>query len=248
MNGIELRQGRWQEVLQGIEVDALIVDPPYGARTHKGHRVGVKGSENYMRVDKRDGSVVSSGKPKRKDIEYSSWSPEDVVEFVDSWAPRTRGWICAMTSHDLFSAWESTLLAHDRYVFAPIPIVIPGMTVRLTGDGPSSWCVWMVVSRPRSRQFSKWGTLPGAYWGKSGQKIVTGGKDLMVTTAIVSDYSRPGDIVCDPCAGGATTLIAAASLGRQAIGAEMDCKVFKKAQNRIARGYTSDLFASATEG
>jgi site-specific DNA-methyltransferase (adenine-specific) len=56
--------------------------------------------------------------------------------------------------------------------------------------------------------------------------------------AIIRDYSRPGDLIVDPCAGGATTLIAAAIEGRRSIGSEMDETTFKKAQARIKAGYT----------
>jgi len=60
--------------------------------------------------------------------------------------------------------------------------------------------------------------------------------------AIVRDYSRPGDLVCDPCAGAATTLLAAAMEGRRAVGSEMDPATLEKAQTRIARGFTPTLF------
>ena len=40
--------------------------------------------------------------------------------------------------------------AAGRYVFSPIPLVDEGMTVRLRGDGPSSWTCWLCVGRPRS--------------------------------------------------------------------------------------------------
>ena len=53
--------------------------------------------------------------------------------------------------------------------------------------------------------------------------------------ALVRDYSRPGDLVCDPCAGGATTLIAAALEGRRAIGAELDPETYALACARIER-------------
>jgi site-specific DNA-methyltransferase (adenine-specific) len=59
--------------------------------------------------------------------------------------------------------------------------------------------------------------------------------------AIVSDYSKRGDLICDPCAGGATTLLAAAMEGRRAVGSEMDPNTFALAQKRIAKGYTPPL-------
>jgi DNA modification methylase len=51
--------------------------------------------------------------------------------------------------------------------------------------------------------------------------------------AIVRDYSRPGDLVCDPCAGGGTTLLAAIMEGRRAIGSEIDPVTFEKAVKRL---------------
>jgi DNA modification methylase len=61
--------------------------------------------------------------------------------------------------------------------------------------------------------------------------------------ALVRDYSRSGQLVCDPCAGGGTTLLAAAIEGRSAVGAEMMPEHYAIAQKRIGRGYTPTLFA-----
>jgi len=86
----------------------------------------------------------------------------------------------------------------------------------------------------------RWGTLPGAYQGAPDRGGHIGGKPLWLMNAIIRDYSRPGDLICDPCAGGGTTLIAAASQGRKAIGAEMDPVTHAKAMRRIEAGYTPD--------
>ena len=67
-------------------------------------------------------------------------------------------------------------------------------------------------------------------------------KPLWLMRAIIRDYTRPGDLVCDPCAGGGTTLLAAAMEGRRAVGAEIDPKTYALAQKRIARGYTPTMF------
>ena len=68
---------------------------------------------------------------------------------------------------------------------------------------------------------------------------------MALMRAIVRDYSRPGDLVCDPFAGGGTTLLAAVMEGRQAIGAELDPITFEKAEARLRGGYTPDLFTGA---
>jgi site-specific DNA-methyltransferase (adenine-specific) len=63
--------------------------------------------------------------------------------------------------------------------------------------------------------------------------------------AIIRDYTRPGDLIVDPCAGGATTLLAAAIEGRRCIGSEMDPETYAKAVRRLEAGWTPDLFGGA---
>jgi site-specific DNA-methyltransferase (adenine-specific) len=65
--------------------------------------------------------------------------------------------------------------------------------------------------------------------------------------SIVKDYSRPGDLIVDPCAGGGTTLLAAAIEGRRAIGAECDPETFAKAVRRLSKGYTPSMFTGKAE-
>jgi site-specific DNA-methyltransferase (adenine-specific) len=237
---IDLRLGRWQDVLGDVECDALISDPPYSERTHASQRHG--------RRDEKCGREYVSA----RGIGYAHMTSADVHEFVATWHPRTRGWFCAFTSHDLIAAYTDALGAAGRYVFAPLACVQRGMNVRLAGDGPSSWTTWLVVARPAS--LHRWGTLPGAYVGNpfdpgentasAGRRTgVVGSKPLWLMKALVRDYSRPGDLVCDPCAGGGTTLLAAAIEGRRAVGAECMPEHYELAQKRLARGYTPSLFA-----
>ncbi len=228
----DLRLGRWQDALADVgEVDAVVCDAPYSTRTHDGHG-GARSDPRYE---------ATGSKTERRAINYDGWTPADVSAFVESWAPRCRGWFVTITDHILAPAWEAALTDADRYVFAPLPWVAKGSRVRLAGDGPSSWTCWIVVARPRTgtdrngRPYSKWGTLPGAYVYTSDRGGHIGGKPLALMRALVRDYTRPGDIVCDPCAGGATTLIAAHQEGRIGIGAEMDPETHALGLRRIER-------------
>jgi hypothetical protein len=233
VSDVGLRLGDWREVLADVgEVSALVTDPPYSDRTHSGQRHGRR-DQRYEKT-----SIVSV-----RGLGYDGWTPEHVGEFCAAWSERVTGWFCAMTSHDLVPTYSAALESLGRYVFAPIPCVMPGMNVRLAGDGPSSWCVWLVVSRPRSMRH--WGTLPGAYQGSPwdpgenaydrSKRGVAGAKPAWLMRAIIRDYTRPGDLVCDPCAGGGTTLLAARMEGRRAIGAELDPATHAKAMARLAR-------------
>lgn len=224
--GFKLLLGDWHSVLVDAGmVDSLIVDPPYGKRTH----------DSEFR-ERSDGWEVDGLRPN-----YDAWSPEDVSLFVAHWAPRTRGWIVALTSHDLTSAWEAAYLAAGRYSFAPVPCVIRGMSARMAGDGPSSWTVYAMVSRPRTGEFSRWGTLDGAYVGGRQPGAENGrGKPLWLTDQLVRDYTRAGDLVCDPLAGYGGTLISAIDAGRRAIGAELDHAAYDEAHRRAARPRATD--------
>jgi site-specific DNA-methyltransferase (adenine-specific) len=146
-----------------------------------------------------------------------------------------------MTSHDLIGAWQAAYEAAGRYAFAPVGITQD--RVRLGGDGPASGLVYLMVARPKTRAFSTWGALPGFYHAGIDREGHIGGKPLGLMRRIVADYSRPGDLICDPCAGGGTTLVAAHALGRRAVGAECDADTFAKAQARIMRGVRQPILA-----
>jgi len=218
---IELRHGNYLDALAGVRCRAVITDPPYGDRTHLGH--------NAMEQQTR----TLTGQATRTAISYASFSPADVAAFV-AWAvDACDGWICAMTSDDLAPVYRAEYERHGRYSFAPVPIIQP--RPRLVGDGPSSWAVYLMVCRPRTAEFKTWGCLPGAYTSATEKHgVVAGAKPLGLMRQIVRDYSRPGDLVVDPCAGGATTLLAAAWEGRRALGAELDADNHAAALKRIA--------------
>lgn len=254
----DLRLGKWEDVLADVgEVDAVICDPPYSQRTHEGHADGtgvareaaaaigtlsrvqyernkrLAGEEKRMRIDNRNGAVYSAGVSRRRDIEYAHWTPADVSAFVDSWAPRNRGWFVCLSDHSLCSAYEAAYERHGLTTFAPVAILIPGMTVRMAGDGPSSWTIYANVARPK--RLSKWGTLPGGYTGSPGERVHIGGKPLWLMRELVKDYSRENDLVVDPCMGAGTTGLACRIEGRRFIGAECDPVPFALAQERIER-------------
>lgn len=242
--GWELRLGRYQDVLADVECDALVCDPPYSGKTHSGSDAGASTTSGTVT---RSNGRVEKKQYQRQMLTYSSWSEDDVNAFVDHWGPRTRGWFCVITDHVLAPMFDAAMRMPEnggRYVFAPVPIVETGSRVRLTGDGPSSWTCYLIVGRPKRDPFSKWGTRPGAYIGSGkGDRCVIGGKDSEIMRTIVRDYTRPDDLVCDPCAGGGTTLLAAVMEGRRAIGAEMDPKHFEIARKRLERAVvTPPLF------
>jgi len=214
---IEIRLGPWQEWTGEVECDCIITDPPYSPKTHEGHN-----------------SLTKQIKKKKK-IEYSAMRANDVWHFCNVWSPSVKGWMVIFTDHFSYPWYREALEANGRYVFAPIPFVDHGIRPRQCGDGPSNWTSWMVMARPKGREYTKSGSLPGYYGtdGKREKRFVIGGKPLTVMREIIKDYSKEDDLIVDPFCGGATTLIAAGIEGRRAIGFEKDPKTYSIAVDRL---------------
>ncbi len=228
---MSIRLGKWQDTLQGETCDALICDPPYSAMTHE------KSAPNRAREDDPRCGLQP---------QYDPFCASDVLALVESWGARCRGWMVCLADSNLIAAYQSAYRAVGRYSFAPVPCVISGMSIRLGGDGPSSWTVYAMVSRPKSKEFATWGTLPGAYTGKRTSDASGGrGKPVWLMRALVRDYSRRGDVVIDPFAGWGSTILAAQGLDRVGLGSEMDPTAHAKAMSNLAKGSQSDLFAAS---
>lgn len=229
-DSVVLLQGRWEGFTWALQraresADArgtlvhCLVDPPYSELTHRGSDAAVERS--------CDGA-------NRAELGYEFWTPEDVHLFVASLNPLVTGWFCAMTDDVLAPSWRAAYQEAGRYDFAPVSIIIH--KPRLVGDGPGSCTIRMPVCRPREKRFIGWGSLPGWYRANPAHSFVQGAKSLDLMRALVRDYSRPGDLILDPCAGGATTLLAARLEGRRAIGIEMDPETAQKAATLLKHG------------
>ncbi len=201
-------------------VDAVITDPPYSERCHSGHDSTAK--------DARDGSA-------RAALGYKALTTDDVVWLAAQYDRVCSGWVVWMTDSELALNVRHAMENLGRTAFAPLPFFQPGRSVRLSGDGPSSWTDWIVVSRTKSQ--NKWGTLPGGYIAGPGwnDKARMGGKPTLLMDALVADYSRPGHIVLDTHMGAGTTGVSCVKAGRKFIGCEIDREAFDISCERIAR-------------
>lgn len=216
--------GDCRDILPTIgKADHIITDPPYSARTHEGHDASARGHAGIG----NDGADRSA-------LGYPALSDADCIRLGTMFHTCCRGWVVWMTDHILAPVIQQSLEDMGRYVFAPLPFFAPGSRVRLSGDGPSSWTIWILVSRTSAQ--SKWGTLPGGYAAQPGwnDKQHMGGKPSELMRCLVRDYSRQGELVVDPFLGGGTTLVAAKQLGRRGIGIEIDESACERSAKRLA--------------
>lgn len=205
------------DVLHRERFDHIITDPPYSERTHLNHD-----EQSQRRRDNADARQLS----------YCALT-EDEARCVAELFQSCPGWIVWFTDSELATFVRREFDRLKRTTFAPLPYFHAGRSIRLAGDGPSSWTDWIVVSRTKAQ--SKWGTLRGGYVAGAGwdDKERMGGKPTRLMQLVVNDYSRAGEIVCDPFMGAGTTGVACMKEGRSFVGIEIDPAAFDIACKRI---------------
>lgn len=77
------------------------------------------------------------------------------------------------------------------------------------------------------------------------EKIAPTQKPIPLLKRLIELFTDPDDVVIDPCAGSASTLIAAASLGRKAYGMEVSKRFYTDACEAMKKNIQVDLFSQA---
>lgn len=67
-------------------------------------------------------------------------------------------------------------------------------------------------------------------------------KPVPLLERIIEIFTDPGDVVIDPCAGSASTLLAAANMQRRAFGFEVNKEFYDAARSRVLRRIQPNLF------
>jgi site-specific DNA-methyltransferase (adenine-specific) len=230
---MELRLGRWQDVLVDVRsAAAMITDPPYTPRVHEGYRKG------------KPRSV-----PGVSEIPYPVFTEEEASELIDYGLKIIDKWLVVFNDHIGYQWLSTRAVQGGWYSFAPVIWIRKNSKPRYAGDGPSSDCDYIMVARPRKTM--RPGSLPGHYISKfvntgSDEYLgLTGQKPLDVMRAIIRNYTTRGDRILDPYAGTGTTLLAAAMEGRRGIGAECNKSIYLKAIGRLSGGYNLNLFSES---
>lgn len=243
IHGATLYCGEFEQVLpQLVSADAVITDPPYDAEAHtQQRRVMGKGVTACRKLDNQP-------------LPFDALADEQRQQLVQWAAERCAGWLIAFCQAEAISGWRSAITsAGAKWRRSGVWVKPDGMP-QLSGDRPAvghealaiAWC---------GKGRSEWnGGGKAGVWilPKSDPESGHGGasnvhptqKPLRLMNELVSLFSAPGALVCDPFMGSGTTGVACAGLGRRFVGIEKEPKYFDIACQRIDAAYRQQrLFA-----
>jgi len=239
---MELRLGRWQDVLQDVtECDAVITDPPYEAEAHTLQRRVKRGpSYGVTGLDGRE--------PKSAPLSFEPLSFE-LREATGHFIARVcRRWALVFCQVEATELWRIAMepMSYRRTCVWIKPDAMP----QYSGDRPGMGYESIVCCHAKGR--SKWNG--GGSLGVFRHNKNSGGKHdhqtqkpIPLMTELIRLFTDTDDLICDPYAGSGTTLLAAAIEGRYALGAECDPETYAKAVRRLSKGYTPNMFGERRE-
>lgn len=209
--------------LPARSVDHVITDPPYSAKTHTS-------GKRYKR-----GDIVDHV------IKYNPMTPALMRAVSKQIVRITRRWIVITCDSDSPQLWRAALEAAGAEFVRHGIFYKDDAQPQMSGDRPGSGFECVVICHaPRESGRMRWnGGGRCARWHamsdarQPGGLIVDGQKPLALMRQLVADFSDPGELICDPFAGGGTTAVACQELGRYCITFECDEDTCNKAQQRI---------------
>lgn len=235
--GWELRLGRFQDALADIErCDAIITDPPYLSASLSNCGQAFKGMTHA------GGGTVMGYAPASESL------LDDLCAFARS---RCKGWFVAFNDFDGAAHLRANFKSHGNVVAEPIAWVKPPALTPTRGALNLPVKGTEFITAARFNPLKRNGRIPGSYVGPNSavprDQFVTGGKPLELMRAIVRDFTKPGDLILEPFAGGGTTILAAVMEGRRCIASEMSEENFAISANRLSKGYTTSLFSEVDD-
>jgi site-specific DNA-methyltransferase (adenine-specific) len=205
-------------------VDHVITDPPYEAEAHTLQR----------RVKSSNGKHVVEAP-----LSFAAITEETRRIAAAHFARISRRWIVVFCQAEAVAAWRDALVAGGAtYKRACVWIKRDGQP-QLTGDRPAMGYESIVCAH--APEPSRWngGGKTGLYdffrnqYAGAHAHLHPTEKPLGLIEALISDFTDPGDLVCDPFAGSATTGAACKRLGRRFVGWEIDPGFYGVGRKRL---------------
>jgi site-specific DNA-methyltransferase (adenine-specific) len=218
-------------------VDHCITDPPYEAEAHtEGRRIKTKGGGgDYGKT----GACVLDFEPITEELRLLSAAHIGRL---------TRRWALVFCQVEAVATWRDALLAGGLTYRRAVAWVKRDAQPQLSGDRPGMGYESIVCAHAKGRSRWNGGGKRGVYETvrastcEGGPSLHMTEKPMPLMTALVHDFTDPGETILDPFAGSGTTLVAAKRLGRKAIGIEINEAYCEIAARRLSQG-ALNLFA-----
>lgn len=202
---------RGLSALPDKSVSHVITDPPYEKHVHAGNR----------RSQRSGGKIVAP------DSGFAALTEEERFVCAHEFVRLSRGWILVFCALEGVRPWQDLLVAAGAKRRTTQIWNKPSAAPKFAGDGPSQACEAIVTvwaGNGRGRSIWNAGGAHGIYRMnvERGERRHPTQKPPDLMRQLVADFTQPGDLILDPYAGGGSTLLAAAELGRAWYGYEKD--------------------------
>lgn len=223
--------GDCREILPTLAgIDAIITDPPYEDELHNavGH------------IRRNDGRKMI------QDLGFSGIN-RDRAEFAKLICQASNGWIIIFCLAEGVRAWRDDIQANAAKYDTTLAWIKPDASPRFNGQGAArgfecavtAWC---------GIGFRSWngGGKRGVFTypvnvGRQGEHPTE--KPVPLMLELISLYTDPGELICDPFCGSGSTGVACAKSGRSFIGIEQNEKWFDLSCRRISEALKqADMF------
>ena len=217
--------GDCREILPTLgKVGHIFTDPPYEDEVHKAF-----GSIRQIRTDGKQRSRHSS-------LDFESVNV-DRNAFARILSESCEGWLLVFTLAEGVTTWRDDIQQHGGKWHGTLFWVKPDAAPRFNGQGPArgaecaalAWC---------GGGYRSWnaGGKRGVYthcvnMGRQGEHPTE--KPVPLMAEILTDFTQPGQLICDPFMGSGTTGVACIQHGRRFVGVEQNPKWFDLACRRI---------------
>jgi len=197
------------------DVDCIISDPPYNAKTHKGARAS--------RID------------------FDSITDAQFIEFCGNAVAQARRWVVMSCAWQHAAELEKAGVPLVRLGIWHKPNGSP----QFTGDRPGMGWEAIAILHRQGRKHWNGGGHHAVWVCNVEHGEHPTQKPLKLVMDWVSKFTDPNEIILDPFMGSGTTGVACAKLGRRFIGIEKRPDYFELACHRIADVHRQiDMFAS----
>lgn len=214
-----------------------ITDPPFSEDTHAPALIRKR----------RDGGKA------RDVISFAAATDTLILDASAEIVRLTKRWIIVFGDEGSLPKWRAALESNGAEWIRLGIWVKSDAAPQMTGDRPGQGHeLFAVLHAPRAAGRTRWngGGRHARYTGPAQESGVTRvhptQKPLWLMSAIVRDFTDPGELVCDPFAGSGSTGVAAVQEGRRFVGWELDAAHCASARARLAAAREQpELFGGA---